>query len=130
MEDEKRSPERAALENRLTEESDDLLTTSDDLLTRIRELRKLEERKRRTGISSAEFHRLADEVEQRSREIWQLAEQEASLASGESETGERTGAPTDRTLDAVDVRRHLTLDEGPGGFAAEDPSEDGTRDGA
>ncbi len=69
---------------------------SDELLEEVRRLRELEERKRHEPISSPEFHRLAAEVEERARAVWQTADRER-VAGDDSERQARTTADVSPT---------------------------------
>jgi hypothetical protein len=60
----------------------ELRRDSDRLLSAIAELRDLEEQKRREEVSSASFRDLARRVEEKAREVYRLADEEADDASG------------------------------------------------
>lgn len=49
---------------------------SDKLLSALDKLKRTEQRKRDHKISTPEFHRLAEEVDQESERVWRLAEGE------------------------------------------------------
>jgi hypothetical protein len=53
-----------------------LRSTSDRLLEAVDDLRATEQLKRRAPMSSPEFHRLAEQVQQKSNEIWREAAME------------------------------------------------------
>ncbi len=73
-----------------------LAADSDGLLSELRGLREQEERKRRTTISSPEFHELADDVERRARQIWRTAADERA-------TGNEARPASPTTTDEVDA---------------------------
>ena len=54
-------------------------SASDRLLDEVRRLRAAEERKRQEPVSSPEFHRLAAEVEEQARAVWQTADEQRRL---------------------------------------------------
>ena len=69
---------------------------SDALLEKLAEMRRAEDRKRQADVSTPEFHRLSDDVDQLSNQVFRLAQ-------GEEDIGERT--PTTQTsIDEVDPR--------------------------
>ena len=74
-----------------------LASTSDELLDALRELKDTEQRKRHEPISSDEFHRLANEVDAISHEVFTLARDQRDL-------GERTSR-TVETIEDVDDER-------------------------
>ncbi len=50
--------------------------SSDQLLAAVDELKAVERRKRQTEMSTPEFHRLADEVFEKARDVWRTAADE------------------------------------------------------
>ena len=75
-------------------EKTQLATKSDDLLDALDRLKDTEQRKRQEPISSDDFHRLANEVDAISHEVF-------AIARDQRDTGERT-QPGDETIDDVD----------------------------
>jgi hypothetical protein len=63
----------------MAEEKRKLADRSNRLLAALRRLRDIEKVKRQTPISTPAFHRLAEEVEQTSREIFRLAREQERL---------------------------------------------------
>ncbi len=100
---------------------DELLETSDALLARIRELRHLEERKRAKGISTEEFQHLAEEVERRALEIWQIAADEGVIGERERAARNDTDRGVDRTIQDIERRRKAGGDGRPQADSPADP---------
>jgi hypothetical protein len=75
------------------QEDSELARRSDDLLEALRRLKDAEERKRQEPISSDAFHRLANEVDALSHEVFAIAREQRDV-------GERTPA-SDATIDDV-----------------------------
>jgi hypothetical protein len=65
---------------------------SDELLARLGELRDLEFQKRGEVMSTQPFHDLADEITEKSREVFRVA-------AHEELTGEAIGGPPQSTID-------------------------------
>lgn len=61
---------------------------SNELIERLGELKELEVTKRGTTMSTPAFHRLAEEITERSREIFRLADHEERTGDELSETQE------------------------------------------
>ncbi len=85
-----------------------LADSSDRLLSELRELRNAEERKRRTTISTPEFHRLARDVEERALRVWSAASEERA------ESAELRTQPGVTTEDAEAVREERERANGDG----------------
>jgi len=66
------------------------------LLTHVDEVKRLESEKREHARSSDEFHALADEVEQKAREVFQLADTERDLGDEDSPIPEERAETTPR----------------------------------
>ncbi len=79
---------------RMSDDDTQVRWDSDHLLAEVRRLRELEERKRREPISSPEFHRLAEQVEERARAVWKTADHERA-AGDSAEQQSRTHAEVD-----------------------------------
>jgi hypothetical protein len=60
----------------MSDDDAEVQATSDRLLAEVRRLRAAEERKRQEPVSSPEFHRLAAEVEEQARAVWQTADEQ------------------------------------------------------
>ncbi len=72
----------------------ELRRTSDDLMASLEELKDLEARKREHEISTPRFHRLAEDVEDQARRVFELA-------AYETDVGEDAGPPKGITTDDV-----------------------------
>lgn len=55
-----------------------------ELLGKVEDVRDLERRKRRSARSTPEFHRLAEEVERASRDVFSAARDELEMADADS----------------------------------------------
>lgn len=75
----------------------ELNSDSEKLLKAIGELRELEQRKRREPMSSLPFRDLAQRVEDKAREVYRLADEEADDAKE---------AATDRSQSTADEQDH------------------------
>ena len=58
--------------------------TSRQLLAQLDDIKRLEQEKRAEARSSDEFHELAEEISDRARGVWALAEQEETSGSADS----------------------------------------------
>ena len=65
-----------------------LSRASESLLRRLADLRMTEQRKRKTAISSPEFHELAEEVARKSRDLMRNAEDQEAIGDETERTGE------------------------------------------
>jgi Ni,Fe-hydrogenase I large subunit len=90
----------------VSDPNEDVRHDSDELLDAVAALRRLEEEKRRSPISSPRFHELAEEVTAKARAIMYGAQDE-----------ERVGNRTKRTSVSID-------DEAAGGPGEDDDSRD------
>ena len=70
----------------------ELVDTSDDLLKKVDEIRRLESEKRRLPMSTPEFHDMARRIERKAREVF-------GIARSQREVGE---ALRDQTSDSID----------------------------
>lgn len=77
----------------MTDDKRDLSDLSTRLLREAEEMQRLEREKRGLPISSPEFHRVADEVEVRARNVF-------SIASEEEQVGDLT-VRSEETIDDV-----------------------------
>jgi hypothetical protein len=68
----------------------------------VRRLRAAEERKRQEPVSSPEFHRLAAEVEEQARVVWQTADEQRRAGRG---AGHR-----EESIDDISARRRHEAD--------------------
>ena len=66
-----------------------ILASSDQVLKAVDEMKELERRKRRERVSTPSYHRLADDVQAKSREIFSAAAEE-TLAANALESGSRS----------------------------------------
>ena len=66
-----------------------ILTSSDQVLKTVGEMRDLESRKRQEKVSTPKYHRLADEVQAKSREVFRAAAEE-TVAANDMESGSRS----------------------------------------
>jgi hypothetical protein len=83
----------------MTDDERRVRSDSDELLEAVDDMRRAEERKRREDISTEPFHRLADEVEAKAREVWRVAHRE-------NDDGDSVPT-TDRSIDETpSARRH------------------------
>jgi len=82
----------------MTDDDAEIQATSDRLLAEVRRLRAAEERKRQEPVSSPEFHRLAAEVEEQARAVWQTADEQRRIGR---EAGRR-----EESIDDISARRH------------------------
>ena len=73
----------------------EIARNSDELLDDVKQLRALEEEKRREPISSPGFHVIAEEITARSREIMKTALRQEELGNS-AERGEETIEDVDR----------------------------------
>jgi hypothetical protein len=80
----------------MTEERRALANLSNRLLDTLRRMRDTERRKRQEPISSPTFHKLANEVEEASQEVFRLARNEESVGD-EAPRGAITIEDMDRT---------------------------------
>jgi hypothetical protein len=89
----------AAKETEVAEpEKTELAERSDELLDALQRLKDTERRKRHEPISSDTFHRLANEVDAVSHEVFSIARDERSI-------GERTPRGDESIEDVEDERR-------------------------
>jgi hypothetical protein len=66
-----------------------ILASSDRVLEAVGEMKDLESRKRRESVSTPGYHRLADEVQEKSRQIFNAAAEE-TVAANAMESGSRS----------------------------------------
>ena len=78
-------------------EKSELVDRSAELLDALRRLKETEKRKRREPISSESFHRLANEVDAISHEVFSIARDERSI-------GNRTTRSTE-TIEDLEEKR-------------------------
>jgi hypothetical protein len=78
----------------MTDQKRELARRSDHMLQAIDEIRQLEVEKREQTISTPPFHRLAEAVTQKSREIFQMAYRQEAV-------GDRTET-TDESIEQVE----------------------------
>jgi hypothetical protein len=76
----------------------ELATKSDELLDAVQRLKDTERRKRQEPISSDSFHRLANEVDAISHEVFSIARDQRNI-------GDETHR-SDKTIDDVDSERN------------------------
>ncbi len=69
-------------------EKSELAARSDELLDALQRLKETERRKRHEPISSETFHRLANEVDAISHEVFSIARNERSIGERTTRTGE------------------------------------------
>ena len=74
-------------------EKSELARRSDELLAALKRLKETEQRKRQEPISSENFHRLANEVDAISHEVFAIARDQRDI-------GEQT-TPGDETIDEI-----------------------------
>lgn len=84
-----------------------LSRASESLLRRLADLRATDERKREMPISSPEFHRLAEQVTEKSRDLMRTAGDEEAIGDETERSSE--------TIDDVDARRAAERRRTPGG---------------
>lgn len=70
------------------QEKTELASRSDELLETIQRLKDTEQRKRQEPISSETFHRLANEVDALSHEVFAIARDQRDLGERTDRTGE------------------------------------------
>jgi hypothetical protein len=70
------------------QEKSELADRSDELLDALRRLKDTETRKRHEPISSDTFHRLANEVDAISHEVFSIARDERSIGDRTTRTGD------------------------------------------
>ena len=70
------------------QEKTELASRSDELLETIQRLKDTEERKRQEPISSETFHRLANEVDALSHEVFAIARDQRDIGERTDHTGE------------------------------------------
>lgn len=70
------------------QEKTELASRSDELLETIQRLKDTEERKRQEPISSETFHRLANEVDALSHEVFAIARDQRDIGERTDRTGE------------------------------------------
>ncbi len=99
----------------MSDDDADIQATSDRLLAEVRRLRAAEERKRQEPVSSPEFHRLAAEVEEQARAVWQTADEQRRVA--------REAGHHEELIDDISARRrreaHTKEDKRASGDEAE-----------
>lgn len=78
-------------------EKSELATRSDELLDALQRLKDTERRKRHEPISSETFHRLADEVDAISHEVFSLARDQQSIGRRATQTGQTIEDVKDET---------------------------------
>jgi hypothetical protein len=86
----------------MSDDDAEVQATSDRLLAEVRRLRAAEERKRQEPVSSPEFHRLAAEVEEQARAVWQTADEQRRIGSN---AGHR-----EESIDDISARRGQEAD--------------------
>lgn len=86
----------------MSDDDAEIQATSDRLLAEVRRLRAAEERKRQEPVSSPEFHRLAAEVEEQARAVWQTADEQRRVGE---EAGHR-----EESIDDISARRRHGAD--------------------
>jgi hypothetical protein len=69
-------------------EKTELAGKSDELLAALRQLKDTEQRKRHEQISSDEFHKLANEVDAISHEVFSIARDQRDIGNRTTRTGE------------------------------------------
>lgn len=79
----------------------ELSDTSDDLLSALDDLRRLESEKRGLPISTPRFHELADRIAERSRSIFRIARREQGLGEAIETTPETIDGVNDDGADGV-----------------------------
>jgi hypothetical protein len=62
-------------------EKEQLRQESDDLMEAVDDVRRLERRRRTEAISTPRFHELGDRIEERSRDVFRLAQAEESTGN-------------------------------------------------
>jgi len=81
-------------------EKTELASRSDELLETIQRLKDTERRKREEPISSDEFHRLANEVDALSHEVFAIARDQRNLGARAEHSGETIDDVADETAEA------------------------------
>lgn len=79
------------------QEKTELASRSDELLETIQRLKDTEERKRQEPISSESFHRLANEVDALSHEVFAIARDQRDIGERTDRTGESIDDVGDET---------------------------------
>jgi hypothetical protein len=72
----------------MTDQKRDLARRSDKILEAIDDLRRIEKDKRAETISTPPFHRLAEAVTQKSREIFEMAYRQEAVGDATETTNE------------------------------------------
>lgn len=85
-------------------EKTELASRSDELLDTIQRLKDTERRKRQEPISSDEFHRLANEVDALSHEVFAIARDQRDLGERSHRSGETIDDVADATSNASGQR--------------------------
>lgn len=84
----------------MSDSKDRLPEASDDLLSKVADLRETERRRREQPISSPEFHDLETEITRKSHDIMYAARREEAIGN-DTETG-------DESIEDVDDRRRAS----------------------
>ena len=82
------------------QEQTELASRSDEVLETIQRLKETEQRKREEPISSDEFHRLANEVDALSHEVFAIARDQRDLGDRTHRSGETIEDVADATSNA------------------------------
>ena len=72
----------------MTDEQRQLRDDSDDLMEALDDMKRMEVEKRDKEISTAEFHELADAIEDRSRDVFRIAADERRIGDASPTTGD------------------------------------------
>ena len=87
----------------MSDDDAEIQEISDRLLAEVRRLRAAEERKRQEPVSSPAFHRLAAEVEEQARAVWQTADEQRRVGR---EAGHRDESIDDISAHDANAKEH------------------------